>query len=365
MRKPFFVSIRFARGGFAGAMVLAAVASSPAAHAQTPPSAADIAVAEVLFRDGKKLLEQGQFNEACPKLDESRRIDPAGGTLLLLGICYEAAGKTASAWVVYGEALAVAEKDGRADRVKRANEGIANVEKRLSYLTLKVKPEIAALEGFSLHQDEIEIRKAALGAAVPVDRGKHIVKASASGYKVARFEVDIGADAERKELEITALEEEDKPPPTEKPPPVETPQANSTVVLKPTAPALTPDTGKQGSARRVAGLLLGGAGVIGLGVGAFFGLQAKSDHDEAIKRCPQSPCGDAEGVQFNENAQRNALVADITVGAGIALVGAGVVLILLNPSPSKVPSKSSGLQFNQIAPTAGKNGGGVWLTGVF
>jgi serine/threonine-protein kinase len=48
-------------------------------------SAADKAAAEALFDHGVRLMKQNNFAEACPKLEESDRIDPAVGTLLYLG----------------------------------------------------------------------------------------------------------------------------------------------------------------------------------------------------------------------------------------------------------------------------------------
>ena len=59
--------------------------------------ASDKAAAEALFDQGVRLMKQNNFAEACPKLEESDRIDPAVGTLLYLGECYERVGKTASA----------------------------------------------------------------------------------------------------------------------------------------------------------------------------------------------------------------------------------------------------------------------------
>ncbi len=75
-------------------------------------SAADQAKAEALFGEGRRLLAASRFAEACPKFVESQRLDPAIGTQLNLGDCYEKTGRTASAWAVFRDAAAEAQKGG-------------------------------------------------------------------------------------------------------------------------------------------------------------------------------------------------------------------------------------------------------------
>jgi len=61
------------------------------------------AAAEALFQEGRALLMAGKAEQACPKLEDSQRLDPATGTLMALALCHEQEGKLASAWAAFAD----------------------------------------------------------------------------------------------------------------------------------------------------------------------------------------------------------------------------------------------------------------------
>src|SRR5262245_57364431 len=88
----------------ASALSLALLAPS-AARAQ---SASDPATARVLFAEGRKLLAAKNYAEACPKFEESLRLDSGIGAMYNLADCWEKSGRTASAWAMFLDTAAAA-----------------------------------------------------------------------------------------------------------------------------------------------------------------------------------------------------------------------------------------------------------------
>src|SRR5207244_597481 len=113
-----------------------------------------------------------------PKLAESQRLDPGGGTILNLAICHEALGKTASAWVEFLEALRIATLDGRGDREALAREHLLQIAPRLSRIRIEVPAEARA-EGLEIALNGVKLAEAAWGTPVPVDPGEQTVEVTA------------------------------------------------------------------------------------------------------------------------------------------------------------------------------------------
>src|SRR5271154_603178 len=130
------------RGAIVSLVTLVAVATS-----LSPSTAsADPAAAEALFREGRRLLDEGKTDEACLKLAESELQDPSSGTLLNLGLCHELQHKVATAWSNYVSAGQLARDQGRMDRAAVAEKKAADLAPRLPYLTITTTAPTPGLE---------------------------------------------------------------------------------------------------------------------------------------------------------------------------------------------------------------------------
>src|SRR5690606_24363777 len=117
-------------------------------------AAADSATAEALFREGKALLDRGEIDAACEKFQASMDAEPSIGAQLNLARCHEQLGRTASAWAEYLKAASLAQRHGDARRERSARELAAELEPRLSKLTVEV---VAPAEGLTVELGDIAL----------------------------------------------------------------------------------------------------------------------------------------------------------------------------------------------------------------
>lgn len=286
----------------------------------------DPALAETLFQSGRDLMNAGRFVDACPKLAESHRLDPAGGTVLMLGSCHEAAKKWASAWVAFNEAIGLARKDGREDREKRAKERLALVEGKMTRLSLKVSPAARAVKGLTIRRDGREVPEAAWDTPFPLDPGDHVIEASAPGHKAWSTPLPVPETRADTALEVPVLT------PLPRDVPATTASAAATAVPPPatSAPA--------GPKYRTAAISVGVVGAVALGVGTYFGARAISLSGKANDRCPQPACGDRAAVDDSESAAKAARIANVGVALGVLALGGATALWFGGNSAGAAPA---------------------------
>jgi tetratricopeptide (TPR) repeat protein len=93
-----------------------------------------------------------------------------------------------------------------------------------------------------------------------------------------------------------------------------------------TTPKAVDDGGLSGV--QIAGIVTGGAGLVGIGIGVGFGLEAKSDADVAHDLCDGNDCRTQRGVDAAKSASRAATVSTISFIAGGVLAALGVTFLI-------------------------------------
>jgi len=330
---------RFSFAALSAATVLAAAA---------PAMAQDVAAAEALFNKGIADMDARRYATACPALAESQRLDPHPGTLFAQAECNNKAGKIATAVALYedyqrsvaNQSPAVRAK--HADRLKIARAQIDKLRPAVPSLTLALPA--SAPRDARVRRDGTELSAAALGVALPIDPGEHVVTVDAPGRRTSeqRFTVQRG---QQKTVELTlggAAAPAGEPPPavtTSEPPPADAP-----------AP-------KPGQAQRVAGFAVSGVGGAMLLVGAITGGLTIAKKGTINANCTGTSCNH-DGKLAADSARTTGLVSTI----GFAVGGAGLVTgaVLLLTAPKKIEEKAAHYDVD-----VGPGGFAVRVKGVF
>lgn len=143
--------------------------------------AQDAAAAEALFRSAREAAEQGDWVTACDRFEESKRLEPAPGTVLNLARCRENLGEVASAWKSYTEA--VQRLPARDERHAFARKKSIELEARVPYLILNA-PRTESDVVVSV--DGTELSSASFGVPLPIDPGEVEVVVQAKGHETKK-----------------------------------------------------------------------------------------------------------------------------------------------------------------------------------
>jgi hypothetical protein len=323
-----------------------ALSSASIARAQTPQSST---IAEALFREGKRLLEEGKTAEACEKFAASQRVEPATGTLLNLAACREKQGKTASAWTEYFAALSNAVNAGDKIREKYAREKIASLEKQLHRVVIEM---ISPPASTSVSLDGATLAREALGTGLPLDPGEHLIEVKAPGYQTWSRKISLGPGAGTDRIEVPPLEPEGSKEPVAPPPQEPPPERRVEIAPRP--------SDSPGISKRTVGFMVGGAGVVSLGASIFFGIKTLGHASDRDERCASGqPCFDQAAFDAHHDAQVSQTWMFVTGGIGLAAVGVGTWLIVT----SKKDEKKAASVY--VIPRASTNAASLDLIGRF
>jgi len=326
---------------------LLALAWSGLAHA----AGKNPVVAQALYDEARQLVAAEKFEQACPKFKASYELDPAGGTLLNLADCYERQGKTATAWTTFKDALEAARHDGKTERSEFATQHLANLEKRLSRLSVAV-PDAAREPGLEVTVDGTPLAEAAYGVALPLDPGSHVIRAVAPGKQPFEKSVEVSSSsAQRLTIELPKLSDAAGSPAAVSAAGAGSPGAGQASV--------DGSPGRHTSTARTLGFVAGGIGVVSIGVGSYFGLKAFSRWDARNTGCTGGCTADAKTA--GDDAKSAATVSTIGFAAGAAALGAGIVLILTSSSSKEPEPPSAHVGKLRVGLLTSRDGAGLSL----
>jgi hypothetical protein len=120
-----------------------------------------------------------------------------------------------------------------------------------------------------------------------------------------------------------------------------------------------------GTPMRVAGVVVGVVGLLGVGTSFALGYVAKNKNDDANSVCNGSACSSQTGVDMAKSAGDFATGGTIAFVAGLVLVGGGVVLYAAAPKGSGSSSSSSKGAGIFLSPRVDMTGAGLALHGAF
>lgn len=301
-------------------------------------------LAEALFDEGRTLFEGRQYDKACAKFKESQRLDPATGTLLNLAICYEKAGRLATAWTTWREAASSARVANQVDREEHARDMAKKIEGKLARLTLTVNGTDNLPQGFWITQDGTVQPAAAWGVPLPIDGGMHHFEAGAPGFLTWRADVQI-KDGQNLTVTVPILALEGTPLPgatateggAEDQPTLEQPtnqSSESPDEADESEQAPAPSSSKKGF--KIAGIALTAGGAVSIAAGGIFGVRAFGLNEQSKNHCSSSDSNlcTLDGREMRDKAINAATVSNILVGVGAAALTTGIVFLVVSKKRS-------------------------------
>jgi hypothetical protein len=272
--------------------------------------------AERLFREGQKLMEERRFGEACPKFDAAYRKDQQLGTLLNLAYCHKEQGAIWQAWLEFKEAELKAVEVKRPERKDFARQRMVELERSLARVVVDPPAKLELLE---VLVEDRHVPDAEKGGAFAAEPGQRKFTFRAKGKKQATQLVSVMKSDRSQHVSVPEMEDQPQEPVV-----ADIPAASPHVV---DASAARGKDKKEASAatQKTVGLALGGLGVVGVGVGAVFGLMTFTSG------CSSLSSGDC-ALAEREDASDKSVVSTVAFATGGVLVVAGLALWLTAPS---------------------------------
>ncbi len=343
--------------------------ASAAAEQPGAGSGAEAPTAEHLFRDARALIARKDYAAACPKLEESLRLDPAPGTEFNLARCYELEGRLASATHAYLHVADAMRAAHEPDREKVARARAAEITPRLSFLALAFPASPASASDTRLTLDGRELTRAEQTAPLAVDAGDHTLAVTASGKRPWQTSVHVEPGVRMIPVNVPLLEDDPAPAPLVVVPPASIPSPIPDAIAPPSAPATEPSPEASATpaarpglgAQRVTAIGLVGAAVVAAGVGTYFGVRAFQLKDDAPPGCRTAACSSSFA-----DSRTDGDISTVSFVACGALAVSGAILWLTAPGRSHGTSVTGAPSAGRVVLAPGTSlRSALWISGEF
>ncbi len=188
-------------------VLIAVTVGAPGARAQNS------AQADSLFKDGKRLMGEKSYAEACDAFEASYKLDPAVTTLVNHADCREKNAQYASAWGLFLEV----DRQTRTDKQqaalnKTAKTRAAALEPRLSYLIINV-PDESRIDGLSITRNGTVVDPLTWNRALPVDGGVYVIEGKAPGHEPWQTRVTVKDALDKQSVDVPKFKSAPTPDP--------------------------------------------------------------------------------------------------------------------------------------------------------
>jgi hypothetical protein len=335
-------------------IILLTVLSGSAASAND-----DAVIARALFQEGRRLVSEGQYDQACPHFEKSLKLESGIGTRFNLADCWEHIGRTASAHELFLAVATASRENGQAERERVATQRAEALAPQLSRLQVKCDSSVTALR---VSREGAALASKSWCEPTPIDPGRYTVASMSGDHELWKTQVIVPPQALTVLVTVppptgTSVDTKysaDKLPPTRKT--LGTPSKEISGSLPQPAPpgkAVDDTTGIWPAAA----LLVGGAGVA---IGTIFALLYESKNGQARDICPANNGCSNSDIQSHDSLVSDARTARagsfIAFGLGAASITAATIYYVSRPANREKPPTTAWT----LGPVVSGGSGGFW-----
>jgi hypothetical protein len=300
--------------------------------------------AKMHFLNGVGHMQADDYQAAIVELEKSLELLPNPNTHMNLGVCHESLGDLLAARRHFRAAERMAEEKGAADIAKEAAAKARALDSQLARLIIRVSAQAELSDVEVTHNGE-RVDSDRFGTYIYVAPGTQRITARAVGYQP--YEIRVRARQGKEAMvEIPVLE----------------PVVDPVVAVEPVAVIDPIPEGKPGNTRRLVGYAGVGVGAVavlgGVGMG-WMTIRARNDAFDSGACNRDTLLCSVEGQAEMDTAHDRALYANILVGAGVVVAGAGLVLWLT------APKQRESLESSALVPLVSPDQVGLALSGRF